>query len=234
MRRDIGLLHNRIAGLARELHDRPGADSQDVIDRLVFAATQTIPGAQYSGLTVISRHGEVQTQASTHRWPVYLDEIQQRYGEGPCLSAASEHHTVRVDNLATEKRWPKYQQTALEETPIRSILSFELFTSNHTLGALNIYAEAPRAFDREAGEIGVVFATHAALAWDSVRREHNFRSALASRDLIGQAKGILMQRFDVDAVQAFDLLKRLSQESNTPLVEIARAVIEFRKDLAES
>ena len=227
-------LHQRMAGLARELHNRPGVYSQAVIDQLVIEAAQTIPGAQYGGLTVTTRRAEVSTAASTHECAVLLDKIQQRYAEGPCLMAAWEHHTVHVDDLSTETRWPKYRRAALAETPIRSILSFELFTSDQTLGALNVYAEAPGAFDHEAVDLGIVFATHAALVWDSVRREGSFQSALASRDIIGQAKGILMQQFDVDAVRAFELLKRLSQESNTPLVDIACRVVELRKTIPDN
>lgn len=225
---DVGLLHQRIAGLARELHNRPGADSQAVIDQLIIEAAQTIPGAQYAGLTVVNRRGEVSTRASTHRWPSLLDEIQQRYSEGPCVVAAWDHHTVHVADLSMETRWPKYRADAIAATPVRSILAFELFTSDQTFGALNVYADAPHAFDAEALEIGIVFATHAALVWDSVRRENSFQSALASRDLIGQAKGMLMQQFNVDAVRAFQLLKRVSQESNTQLVDIARRVVEQR------
>ncbi|OBK21941.1 response regulator receiver protein [Mycobacterium asiaticum] len=231
---DISLLHQQIADLARDLHNRPGTDSEVVIDQLIAEAAHTIPGAQYAGLTVATRHGQISTQASTHQWPRWLDQIQQRYQEGPCLIAAWEHHTVRVDDLVADARWPRYRHAALAETPIRSILSFELFTSTHTLGALNVYAEVPHAFDDEAVEIGFVFATHAALVWDSVQRERNFQSALASRDIIGQAKGMLMHQFDIDAVRAFELLKRLSQESNTPLVNIARAVVELRRQIAET
>lgn len=109
-----------------------------------------------------------------------------------------------------------------------STLSFELFTSRQTLGALNVYADAPEAFDEHSVEIGLVYATHAALVWECSRREESFQSALASRDLIGQAKEILMQQFDIDAVHAFEQLKRLSQESNTALVDIAHRVVKLR------
>ncbi|QLL07757.1 GAF and ANTAR domain-containing protein [Mycobacterium vicinigordonae] len=234
MGEDIGELHHRIAAFARELHNRPGIDSQAAISQLVIEATLTVPGAQYAGLTVVNRQQEISTPASTHRYVTLLDEIQQRYLEGPCLIAAWEHHTVRVDDLTSDTRWPKYRRDALAETTIRSILSFELFTSSHSLGALNVYADAPNVFDNDAVDIGIVFATHAALAWDSVLREHSFQSALASRDLIGQAKGILMQQFDIDSVRAFDLLRRLSQESNTLLVDIARQVVQNRKSLSDS
>lgn len=74
-----------------------------------------------------------------------------------------------------------------------------------------------------------MLATHAALAWHMVRRDEQFRSALASRDVIGQAKGMLMERFDLDAVRAFELLKRLSQNMNTPLADVAQQVVGRRE-----
>jgi AmiR/NasT family two-component response regulator len=80
-------------------------------------------------------------------------------------------------------------------------------------------------------EIGGVFAAHVALAWSMMRRQDQFRSALASRDVIGQAKGVIMERFNLDAVEAFELLSRLSQKSNTKLIEIARSLIDTEHPL---
>jgi len=155
---------------------------------MVDYAVSGIPGAMYAGVTLVLSPGQLETPAMTHPFPALLDVIQQRHGQGPCLSAAWQQHTVRIDDLADDHRWPSFRRDALKVTPIRSILSFRLFSTDQTVGALNLYADQPHAFDEEAEEIGYVLATHAALAWDTVRREEQFRSALASRDLIGQAK----------------------------------------------
>jgi len=88
-----------------------------------------------------------------------------------------------------------------------------------------VYADRANAFTEEAEGIGMVFATHAALAWRNARREREFNCALASRDTIGQAKGIIMERYGFDAVQALEMLKHLSQESSIALAEIARRVV---------
>ena len=85
---------------------------------------------------------------------------------------------------------------ALEVTPIRSIVSFQVFAGEHASGALNFFAERPHAFTDDAVELGLIFATHTAIAWGMLRRDEQFRSALSSRDEIGQAKGMLMERFD--------------------------------------
>jgi AmiR/NasT family two-component response regulator len=93
------------------------------------------------------------------------------------------------------------------------------------MGALNFYSRRAGVFDAAAVEDGMVVATHVALAWNLARRDQQFHSALATRDIIGQAKGMLMERFKIDAVQAFEVLKRLSQNSNTPLVDIADDIV---------
>jgi GAF domain-containing protein len=223
-------IYQRIADLARTMHDRPASATDEVIDELTTHALTDVPGASYAGVTVVTGAHKVETRSATHDYPRVLDEIQQRHLQGPCVVAAWKHHTVRVDDLEHENRWPAYRREALEATPIRSVLSFELFTGHQTMGALNLYADRPYTFTQEAEDIGVVFATHMALAWDTVRREGQFRSALASRDIIGQAKGMLMERFQIDALEAFELLKRLSQESNTPLADIARRVVTVERE----
>lgn len=120
---------------------------------------------------------------------------------------------IKIDDAAAgDDRWPEFCRDAVSETPIRSSLSFQLYADNHTMGALNFYAEQRHSFDDDAIELGLMAATHVAVAWNMVRRDLQFRSALESRD-IGQAKGMIMERFKIDAVQAFELLKRLSQNS---------------------
>ncbi|MBW0019920.1 MAG: GAF and ANTAR domain-containing protein [Mycobacterium sp.] len=222
---DVGAdVHERIAALARELHGSP-RDEAAVVSEVVKHAVQEIPGAEYAGITLTHHGHRVETLTSTHEIPQILDDIQQRHMEGPCLSATWLNDAVLLDDMETDPRWPNYCRDALRETPIRAVLSFRLFTSDTTLGALNVYSRCKHAFDGAAEEIGYVLATHAALAWDSVRLGDQFRSALASRDVIGQAKGVIMERFNVDAVAAFDLLKRLSQDTNVPLAQIARRLI---------
>lgn len=219
-------LIREVAELVQTLQQQQDSDVDTVLGELTENAVRAMPGAQYAGITVASRDGKVRTASATDRYPELLDEIQQRHDEGPCLSAGWEHHMMRINDLTRERRWPAYCLEAAEETPIRSIMSFQLFAEHHSMAALNFYAERPNAFDDDAAELGLILATHTALAWNMLRRDQQFRSALASRDIIGQAKGMIMERFNIDAVQAFELLKRLSQSSNTPLVVVARELVE--------
>jgi ANTAR domain len=113
------------------------------------------------------------------------------------------------------------------EIGVLSGLSLKLYTADRTAGALNLFSFKPKAFDAEDETTGVVLAAHAA-AIRARRQGEQLESALSTRDRIGQAKGIIMERFGVDDVQAFEMLRRLSQDSNTRLIEVAQRVIETR------
>jgi GAF domain-containing protein len=217
--------HLRIAELVQQLYSRPDADSDTVLDELVEHAAIEIPGAQYAGVTVTRSAKHIDTPAATHKWPILLDEIQQRHREGPCLTAAWEEKTIHVADLETDERFPLYRRDALERTPIRAVMAFQLFIADETMGALNVYAEQPHAFDQTSRTIGLVFAAHSSVAWNAARRDEQFKRALASRDTIGQAKGMIMERYGVTAVQAFEVLRKLSQDSNVPLVKVATDLV---------
>jgi ANTAR domain/GAF domain len=215
----------RAAQLVAGLHQRASFDTAALLRELIEGAAESVPGAQYAGITLTQRRRRSETVAATHRYPVMLDEIQSRYQQGPCLTASAHQHSVRIDDLDADDRWPLYRQAALKQTPIRSILSFGMFREGGTTAALNFYAEPVNAFTDGSVNLGLIFATHTALVWNMMRRDQQFRSALVSRDIIGQAKGMLMERLDIEAAEAFELLKRVSQESNIPIAQIAQRVI---------
>jgi GAF domain-containing protein len=214
-------VHRRIAELVQQLHGRTDVGADAVLAELVEHAAAEIPGAEYAGVTVTRNAKKIETPAASHKWPIVLDEIQERHREGPCLTAAWKQRTVEVPDLEHDDRFPRYRHDALQRTPIRSIMAFQLFIADETMGAINVYAETPNAFDVQSREIGLIFAAHSSVAWNSARRDEQFTRALASRDVIGQAKGMIMERYSVDAVQAFALLRKLSQDSNVPLIEVA-------------
>lgn len=217
--------HLRVAELVQGLHNRPDTDSDTVVAELAEHAAAEIPGALYAGITLTRNAKQVDTPAATHHWPLLLDKIQQRHLEGPCLTAAWEETTVHVRDLETDQRFSNYRRDALAETPIRSIMAFQMFIAGETLGALNVYAEQADAFTDESRTFGLIFAAHSSVAWNSARRDEQFRRALSSRDVIGQAKGMIIERYRVDAVQAFELLRKLSQDSNVPLIKVATDLV---------
>jgi GAF domain-containing protein len=202
---------------------------EDVLASVTAAAVELIPGVTVAGVLLISKGGKFETHAGTSSLMGQLDALQDRYQEGPCFEAAVDELIVRTDDFEDEPRWPRFSRAVLE-LGIRSGMSFKLYTSDKTAGALNLFGVEAGAFDSECEAIGSVLAAHGAAAILASRQSEHLNSALTSRDIIGQAKGIIMERFNVDAVRAFDLLRELSQTSNARLADIAQQVIDTRSD----
>ena len=225
-----GSILRRMSDVVRDLHRQ--ADSVDLdsaLQELTMNAAKLVPGAACAGITVSRRSGYMQTIAATDRYPVVLDEIQRGCQEGPSVSPTLNDDIVRVNDLRTDDRWPQYSRAAIANTPIRAMMSFQLFAHRPNAAALNLYAEEANAFGEDSVTLGQVFAVYVALTWSLLQSAQEFRKGLASRDTIGQAKGILMERFDINAAAAFDLLKQRSQESNTPLVSLAQRLTELER-----
>ncbi|MGJ0118664.1 GAF and ANTAR domain-containing protein [Williamsia sp. MIQD14] len=215
-----------LAKLARTLHEQDDPAGEDALLRSITdSAVELVPGTEYCGITLVEK-GELTSVAPTDDIAARVDAIQHEQGEGPCLDAAWANQIVRVDDYDTEGRWPTFVDAVRSQTPVRSTLSFQLYRGDATMGALNLYAHNANAFTDESEEVGLAVATHASLALFAARRDEQFASALASRDTIGQAKGIVMERFDVDAVQAWELMRKLSQDANIKVAELARKLID--------
>ncbi|MBI2700367.1 GAF and ANTAR domain-containing protein [Mycobacterium gordonae] len=212
-----------------ELQRSRDPDFGTVLRDIIAMTVAAIPGAQYLGVTVFGDGGMVRTLAANHRYPSLSDAVHRDVGEGPCLSAARERRIVCIDDLATDRRWPRYRDAALERTRVRSIISFPLCGDDSAPAAFSCYAELPWAFTEESLELGLIYAAHTSLAWNVLHGQQHFHAALVSRDVIGQAKGILMERFQISAAAAFSMLRQLSQESNTKLVHIAEKVIQLER-----
>jgi GAF domain-containing protein len=202
---------------------------EDVLSDVTAAAVELIPGTDTAGVLLIAKGGKFDSIAGTSDLPHLLDELQKKFNEGPCVQAALDEVIVRTNDFRTEDRWPQYSP-AVVEIGVLSGLSLKLYTSSRTAGALNLFAFKPDAFDGEAETIGTVLAAHAAAAILASRQGEQLEAALSTRDRIGQAKGIIMERFGVDEMRAFDMLRQLSQDANTRLVDIAQRVIDTRGD----
>jgi GAF domain-containing protein len=220
---DPNELATTLGELARSLHEEVGLE--DTLREIVSAAVGTVPGAEEAALSVIEGRRQVRTWAGTADLVYQVDQVQYDTGQGPCLSSLYEEHTVRLSNIATERRWPRFTARAAE-LGVGSMLSFQLYAEQDNLGALNLYARDAGAFTDESEQVGLLFATHAALAMADAQKQEQLARAMAVRDLIGQAKGILMERHKLTGDQAFTLLVRASQNTNRKLVEIARYLVQ--------
>jgi GAF domain-containing protein len=212
-----------LSDLARSLEHETSPEA--TLNAIVAAAVQTVPGAQYAGITAVQGRRKVSTPAATDQLVREIDAAQYQTGQGPCLDAAYTHRTVRLSDMASEDRWPQFTGRTLA-MGIRSMLSFQLYVIGNNLGALNLYSEHVDAFGDESEDVGQLFASHAAVAMVGARMRQDFATAMSMRDQIGQAKGILMERHRVTADQAFELLARASQQTNTKLTEVAHMLAE--------
>lgn len=148
-----------------------------------------------------------------------------RLGQGRCLDAIDKQRTVRVPDLATEERRLEFSARAAA-LGAGSMLAFQVYVEGDNLGALNLFATKPHAFDDDSEHVGLLFAAHAALAYVGRRREAQLTVGLSTRDVIGQAKGILMERYKLRADKSFRVLVRCSQERNLKLHDVALQLVE--------
>ncbi|GAB3010307.1 GAF and ANTAR domain-containing protein [Mycobacterium bourgelatii] len=200
---------------------------EEILNDVAAAAIELIPDTDTAGVLLIHGNGRFESLGSVDELPAKLDQLQHDFQEGPCAQAALHDTIVRTDDFRNEARWPRYSPAAIE-LGVLSGLSFKLFTADRTAGALNLFAFQPNVWDAESETIGTVLAAHAAAAILAGRHDEQLQAALSSRDRIGQAKGIIMERYGVDDLRAFDMLRALSQESNAKLVDIAERVIDTR------
>lgn len=211
--------------LARQLSDfaRRAQSEEDrglMLDEVVRAAVQLIPGVDEASISVTIGRRDVSSQHPSGDLPARVDAVQTETGQGPCIDAAYGHETVRVPDMASEDRWPKFAARA-SALGAASMLSIQLWVENDDLGALNLYSYTADSFTDESEHVGLLFASHAAVAFAGADKVHHLNIALAHRDLIGQAKGILMERFKITADQAFRILVRVSQDSNRKIFDLA-------------
>jgi GAF domain-containing protein len=215
----------RFASSLRELASRHTVD--ETLQLAVDLASELVAECDLADV-MFWQAGDVTTPVSTDPLAIALDEAQADAGEGPCVLAATGEPVVVVSDLASDGRFPVFGPRAAE-LGVRSAVSFQLFVDRKhgaRLGALNLYGEVPGAFDDEAVALAAVFATHCATVLAAAIAREGFEAALESRDLIGQAKGILMQRHQLTATGAFEQLRTCSQELNVKLREVAEAVVD--------
>lgn len=199
-------------------------DAHATLRRIVRLAVDTIDSCEHCGISIVEGRS-IGSPAASDAIPALVDELQSETGEGPCVDAILEHEVFQTGRLSEEERWPDFAHRASQESGIESILSFRLFIEKDTMGSLNLYSSHPDAFDEHDVAFGAVFAAHAAVAWSTSRVIDNLRKGLQTRELIGEAVGILMARQDLSETEAFDVLKRASQRLNTKLRLVAEGVV---------
>ncbi|MBJ7337068.1 GAF and ANTAR domain-containing protein [Mycolicibacterium sp.] len=198
------------------------ASLEDTLAAVLHAAVEFVSGAEAAGLNLFVK-GKFTPQAVLGTAPPILGAFQQRTSAGPCIDASREQCPIDVVDTRSEDRWPPFAARAVE-LGVLSMLCVPLWVDDRRLGSLSLFAPKPAAFDEFSKNVASLYATHAALALADAQRTELLRRVVANRDVIGQAKGVLMARRGLPADDAFGLLVQASQRLNRKLVEIAEAV----------
>lgn len=218
-------LGERMGEIARRLREQ-SADSESLLTAATQFAVDQVPGADFASITLVDSKGGITHPVVIGEEAQRVADVQRELGEGPCVGATFESTTIQlVEDTATDERWPGFAAAA-HAAGVGSMLSFCLYVQSEAYGTLDLLARKPHAFDAESISIGSLYAVHAAVAFSAVREKEQIRAALTTRDVIGQAKGMIMERYKLDSDAAFRLLARLSQDSNIRLAEVAEQVIE--------
>ena len=206
-------------------------DLAKTLERISGLVCKSLEGCDGAGLTLIEDSKPI-TAAASDEYALALDGEQYKFGEGPCLQAIVDHEVYVVEDTEAETRWPKFIAGA-KDKGLRSSLSIPLSTHSPSPGALNMYSNSPRAFDDKSRQIAQLFADQAAVAisnahiyTNALRLTRQLKDAVATREIIGKAIGILIERERITPEQAFEMLKKTSQESNVKLRDIAERIVE--------
>jgi GAF domain-containing protein len=215
---------DRFAELAVELHESDGV--VETVEAVLSFALDAV-GCTQAGVAVLTR-GRLEVAAVTD--PVIEDiyRFQLEQGEGPLTTAALEQSTVLVRDVAKETRWPRWS-CMVSALGLHTVIQVPLTIAGRRVGVLSLYSTKVDAFDDDDEAVAHILARHAAVAVAAARQEETLVEAVDARKLIGQAMGILMERFAIDGDRAFAILRRYSQDNNIKLRAVAEQLIQTRK-----
>jgi GAF domain-containing protein len=224
----VGELNHVAASLAEAARTIDAhADLDQTLDAIVRAARSSVPGIEHVGITTIDKRGRVRTRAATDDLVLTLDELQYSLGEGPCMDALRAARVVAVPKLASDGRWPRYVAEATRKTELKAQLAVQLFLDDEgVLGGLNMYSTDSADLDPDAEGVAELFAAHAAIALGRAQEVGGLQTALASRKIIGQGIGILMERYQISEDRAFAFMTRASSHGNVKLRDLAQELVD--------
>lgn len=210
---------------ARAVHT--AGSLEETLHTIVTVLRDTLPEIDHVGITLVHRKGSLETAAGTDPFVETLDRLQYDVGEGPCLTALEDGRpdTVLVEHARHEGRWHEFIPGAVAHG-LRSQLGVRMFVNDHTVGVLNLYSTSHDEIGADSRHLAELFATHAALAYGHSRKLDDLAGAVESRQVIGQATGIVMERYGVGPDRAFEYLVRVSGTTETKLRDVARELVE--------
>ncbi len=218
-----------IAEFMSGLNATLGTDLGAVWSKITTGALRHVPGVDHASITVVDRGSEIRGSAPTDEAAAAIENVQQLYLQGPGVEAAHRHRVCRVDDLPSESRWPTFVVNSAGTSPVRSILSVPLFRHGDTRGALMLLADEQAAFRGQGEVLGRIFGLNASVIVEAAHREKRFQHLLSNHELVGEAKGMLMERFGIDAMEASSLLNQLSSRQGRSIPSTARKLLREKK-----
>jgi hypothetical protein len=199
---------------------------EDTLEAIAFTARRSIPGFDHVGISLMHADGKIETKAATGDLVLKLDSLQYTLNDGPCVSSLREEPKIVVDRIAHAQRWRDYVPKAVE-LGLKSQMALRLYVDDEgTMGGLNLYSTTSETIDEDAPPAAEVFAAQAAVTLGHAQEVDQLNQAIQSRQQIGTALGILIERYRLDEQGAFNFLVRLSSQSNTKLRDIAARIVE--------
>jgi GAF domain-containing protein len=216
-------LTTALAAAVRSLARPENTESK--LSTIVDILALSLPSFKDIGVSTIDRNGGVQTRAATSQLVWDLDALQYELGEGPCVDSLHDATVVEAPRIVDDPRWPRYVPRAVE-LGLKSQLALKLYIDeDRTIGGLNMYSTSDEEIDPDAVAVADLYATQAAVALGQARTVEQLTQALETRQLIGQAVGLVMAKYGLAEDAAFGFLARMSSHSNTKLREIAERVV---------
>jgi hypothetical protein len=202
---------------------------EQTLEAIVRVALTSVPGFDHVGISVIHHGGQIETLAATDAFVEKIDAIQYDLHEGPCVTAIRQDRLVMMTGDGLDQRWPRFTSQA-RAAGLRAQMAIRLYQERHSVAGLNFYSTSQDSIDPAAPVGAELFATHAALALGRAREVDDLNVAMETRSMIGQAMGILMERYRISSEHAFHFLTRTSQESNTKLRDVAAEIVRSAQD----
>jgi GAF domain-containing protein len=212
-----------IAEAARTLYKPRSLD--ETLQTIVEVACNSVPGFDHAGISTVEKNRKVETTACTSDLVLRLDAVQYELREGPCSAVLHGNEPFSVSILQHEQRWPRYVPHA-REAGVQSQLAVKLYLDENTLGGINFYSTTSDDVTDDARALARLFGTHAAIALGHAQERAGLSEGLQTRRVIGQAIGILMERYEMNEDRAFAFLIRASSHRNIKLRTIAQELVD--------
>jgi hypothetical protein len=207
------------------------SDFDSVYEAIVNAAPHLVDGCDHASL-MLRRGTTFATAAASDDVALYVDRLERELGQGPCLDAIEEESIEHNADIEKSSPWPLLAERVLAETSVRGMAGFRLRVADEKTGALNLFSDTPGGLTAEAIDQGIVlasFTTVALRAYHDRNTAETLKAGLASNREIGKAMGLLMAFHKISDDQAFDMLRKASQDMNVKLADVARQIVEHHR-----